>query len=291
MRGITCGFAMSLRKKDNVASAAFEPGITNNGLDFSMLQIHQLSALSDNYIYLLHEPDGGETAVVDPAVAEPVLEALRQNGWKLDYVFNTHHHGDHVGANLQLKQLTGCKIVGAGADRDRIPGIDITVGDGDTIMLGRQSFRVIATPGHTSGHVVYYCADSEALFCGDTLFSLGCGRLFEGSAEEMWQSLQKLKSLPGNTRVYCAHEYTEANGRFALTIETDNADLQRRVNEVAELRHRNLSTLPSTMALELATNPFLREHSPSLRQAVAAGENDSPAVVFAKVRLLKDQFR
>lgn len=256
-----------------------------------MLQIHQLPVLTDNYIYLLHEPISGETAVVDPAVAEPVMEALQNYGWQLDYVFNTHHHGDHVGANVTLKHRTGCKIVGAAADRARIPGIDIAVSDGETIKLGRQSFQVIATPGHTSGHIVYYCADSKALFCGDTLFSLGCGRLFEGSAEQMWHSLQKLKTLPGDTRIYCAHEYTQANGRFALSVEADNPELQQRITEVAELRHHNQSTLPSTMALELATNPFLREHSPNLRQAVAASDSDSPAQVFAKVRLLKDQFR
>lgn len=256
-----------------------------------MLDIHQLPALSDNYIYLLHEPDSGEIAVVDPAVAEPVLKTLQKKGWQLNYIFNTHHHGDHVGANLQLKQSIGCKIVGAAADSHRIPGIDIALSDGETISLGRQSFQVIETPGHTSGHIVYYCAKSQALFCGDTLFSMGCGRLFEGSAEQMWQSLQKLKALPGDTRVYCAHEYTQANGRFALTVEADNPDLQKRIAEVAELRHRNQSTLPSTIALELATNPFLREDSPSLRQAVAANNTDSPAQVFAKVRLLKDQFR
>ncbi|MDD2760177.1 MAG: hydroxyacylglutathione hydrolase [Methylomonas sp.] len=256
-----------------------------------MLQILQLNALSDNYIYLLHDAERGETAVVDPADAEPVLEALHQKGWSLNYIFNTHHHGDHVGANLQLKQATACKIVGALADRQRIPGIDIAVEEGDTIGLGRQSFRIISTPGHTSGHIVYYCQDSAALFCGDTLFSLGCGRLFEGSAEEMWQSLQKLKTLPHDTRIYCAHEYTEANGRFALTIEMDNQALHDRQAEVAELRRLCLATVPSTLAMELATNPFLREQSPSLRRAIGASDTDSPAQVFAKVRLLKDSFR
>jgi len=256
-----------------------------------MLEIIQLPVLTDNYIYLLHDSISGETAAVDPAVSEPIIEALHKRNWQLDYIFNTHHHSDHVGGNLQLKQLTSCKIVGAASDQSRIPGIDITVSDGETVSLGHHSFQIIATPGHTTGHIVYYCADSEALFCGDTLFSLGCGRLFEGSAEQMWQSLQKLKSLPGDTRVYCAHEYTQANGRFALSVEADNPDLQERIAEVAELRRQNRSTLPSTIALELATNPFLREHSASLRQTIGVANSETPANVFAKVRSLKDQFR
>lgn len=253
--------------------------------------ILSIPALSDNYIYLVHEPLSGATAAIDPAIADPVLEALQAHGWQLDYIFNTHHHSDHVGGNLQLKQATGCRIVAAESDRARIPGIDMAVTDGDLIQLGRQSLQVIGTPGHTSGHVVYYSAEAEALFCGDTLFSLGCGRLFEGSAEQMWQSLQRLKALPGSTRVYCAHEYTAANGRFALTLEADNADLIQRMQQVAELSRQNASTLPSTIGQELASNPFLREDSPSLRRAVAASPEDSPAQVFAKVRLLKDQFR
>ncbi|WAR45685.1 hydroxyacylglutathione hydrolase [Methylomonas rapida] len=254
-----------------------------------MLEIIQLPVLNDNYIYLLHDADSGETAAVDPAVAEPVREVLQSKGWRLNYIFNTHHHGDHVGGNLQLKQQTGCKVVGANSDKARISGLDIGVEDGDEIRLGSHVFKVMATPGHTLGHIVFYGADSQTLFCGDTLFSLGCGRLFEGSAEQMWQSLQRLKALPESTRIYCAHEYTQANGRFALSVEADNPALQQRLAEVAELRRQNQSTLPSTLAQELATNPFLREHSTSIRQAVN-GENDSPAEIFAKVRRLKDQF-
>ncbi|AEG01849.1 hydroxyacylglutathione hydrolase [Methylomonas methanica] len=255
-----------------------------------MLTIACLSVLNDNYIYLLHDASAQKTAAVDPALAEPVLKMLKERGWQLDYIFNTHHHGDHVGGNLQLKQATGCKIVGAAADGARIPGIDIAVNEDEQIQLGSCNFKIINTPGHTLGHIVYYCAESHALFCGDTLFSLGCGRLFEGTAEQMWHSLQKLKALPGDTRIYCAHEYTQANGRFALTLEADNPDLQRRTREVAALREQNRPTLPSTIALELATNPFLREHSSSLRKAVAAHDTETPAQVFAKVRLLKDRF-
>lgn len=256
-----------------------------------MLEIIQLPALSDNYIYLLHEPVSGETAAVDPADAEPVLAALRQKDWQLSNVFNTHHHADHVDGNLQLKRQTGCKIVGAKADRQRIPGIDIEINDGDRIKLGDQTLEIIATPGHTLGHIVYYCADSEALFCGDTLFSMGCGRLFEGSAEQMWHSLQRLKALPASTGVYCAHEYTQANGRFARTLEADNPDLQKRLSEVDRLRSQNLSTLPSTIGQELATNPFFREDTPYIRRAVDASGDESPIEVFARIRLLKDHFR
>lgn len=257
----------------------------------TMLEIIQLPALSDNYIYLLHEPVSGETAVVDPADAEPVLSALRKKDWRLSHILNTHHHADHVDGNLPLKRLTGCKIVGAKADRQRIPGIDIEVEDGDQIRLGEQTLEIIATPGHTLGHIAYYCAESQALFCGDTLFSMGCGRLFEGTAEQMWHSLQRLKALPASTRVYCAHEYTQANGRFAVSLEAGNPELQKRIREVEHLRSQNLSTLPSTLALETATNPFLREDSPAIRGAIAASEDDSPIEVFARIRLLKDRFR
>lgn len=255
-----------------------------------MLEITLLPALSDNYIYLLHDPVSQQTAAVDPAEATPVMQAIAHRGWSLDYILNTHHHADHVGANLQLKAQTTCQIVGAGEDRQRIPGIDIALQDGEQFFLGQHAIRAISTPGHTLGHMVFYCRDSEALFCGDTLFSLGCGRLFEGSAEQMWQSLQSLKALPPRTRVYCAHEYTQANGRFALSVEADNPDLQHRLREVADLRTRNQPTLPSTIQQELATNPFLREESPSIRKQLALDASASPQQVFALLRKLKDQF-
>ena len=255
-----------------------------------MLEILQLPVLADNYIYLLHEPISGKTAVVDPAVAEPVIAALNAQGWRLDYIFNTHHHNDHVGANLQLKQLTNCKIIAAEADQHRIPGIDIAVNHNDKIQLGKQTIRVIATPGHTSGHIVFYCAESQALFCGDTLFSVGCGRLFEGSAEQMWQSLQSIKQLPADTRIYCAHEYTSNNCKFALSVEPDNTNLHRRIIEVEQLRATNTSTVPSTLAQELATNPFLRTNSNSIRNALNINKNDE-ILVFTELRKLKDTFQ
>lgn len=255
-----------------------------------MLEILQIPVLQDNYIYLLRDTDSGLTAAIDPAVADAVIDVLTEKSWQLDYIFNTHHHGDHVGANLQLKQQTGCKIVGSAADQARIPGIDIMLGNGDVVKLGNQSFQVIDTPGHTVGHIVYYCADSQALFCGDTLFSLGCGRLFEGSAEQMWHSLEALKALPAETRVYCAHEYTAANGRFALSVDADNSQLRQRIDQVAKLRQQNRPTLPSTIGLELTTNPFFRADNVSIRSNIGMKEQ-SDLAVFRQLRLMKDQFR
>lgn len=254
-----------------------------------MLTILELPVLNDNYIYLLHDPVSGETAAVDPAVAKPVLDALDQKGWQLTYILNTHHHSDHVGGNPELKQKTGCTVIASLSDRNRIPGFDRGVVDGDLITLGKHSARVISTPGHTSGHVVYHFADDNTLFCGDTLFVMGCGRLFEGTAEQMWHSLQKLKALPASTQIYCAHEYTQANGRFALTVEPDNRQLKQRMDVINQLRANHLPTVPSTIEQELATNPFFREDSLALQKTIKM-VNKNPVDVFAEVRRLKDNF-
>ncbi|MGZ5621780.1 MAG: hydroxyacylglutathione hydrolase [Methylobacter sp.] len=254
-----------------------------------MLSILTLPVLNDNYIYLLHDPVSGETAVVDPAVAQPILDILDQKGWQLTSILNTHHHSDHVGGNLELKLKTGCTIIAPLSDRHRIPGIDRSVVDGDEITLGKHSAGVISTPGHTSGHVVYHFADDNMLFCGDTLFVMGCGRLFEGTAEQMWHSLQKLKALPASTQIYCAHEYTQNNGRFALTVEPDNRELQQRMDTVNQLRAKHLPTVPSTIEQELDTNPFFREDSLALQQTVNM-VNKKPVEVFAEIRRLKDNF-
>lgn len=254
-----------------------------------MLTILQLPVLNDNYIYLLHDPVSGETAAIDPAVAQPVLDALEQKGWQLTAILNTHHHSDHVGGNLALKQRTGCTIIAPLSDQNRIPGIDRGVVDSDVITLGKHSARVISTPGHTSGHVVYHFAGDNTLFCGDTLFVMGCGRLFEGTAEQMWHSLQKLKALPAATRIYCAHEYTQANGRFALTVEPANRQLQQRMAVIDQLRTKHLPTVPTTIAQELATNPFFREDSWALQETIKM-VNKTPVEVFAEVRRLKDNF-
>jgi len=254
-----------------------------------MLKIIQIPVLTNNYIYLLHDTASGSTAVVDPALSQPVLDELKHQGWRLNWILNTHHHSDHVGGNLELKAKTDCQVIAANSDKDRIPGFDKGVDDGNVIKIGQYAAKVLATPGHTSGHIVYYFADAAALFCGDTLFSMGCGRLFEGSAEQMWQSLQKLKALPGDTRIYCAHEYTQANGRFALTVEPENQALQQRMIEVNQLRRENRSTVPSILQQELDTNPFLREDSLALQRQINF-EGEMPVSVFAEVRRLKDHF-
>ncbi|MBT8446423.1 MAG: hydroxyacylglutathione hydrolase [Gammaproteobacteria bacterium] len=255
-----------------------------------MLDIVQIPVLNDNYVYLLRDTASEATAVVDPAVAGPVTAALAQSGWTLTHILNTHHHGDHVGGNLELKRASGCTIVGPAADRDRIPGIDIALADGDDYQFGSLGARVLDVPGHTRGHIAYYFADDEALFCGDTLFALGCGRLFEGTPAQMLKSLNKFAALPDTTRVYCAHEYTEANGRFALTVEPDNGALIARMEEVHRMRAAGRPTVPSTLGTERSTNPFLRSSAAGLR-ATLGMEAASDVDVFARTRQLKDEFR
>lgn len=254
-----------------------------------MLEIIQLAVLHDNYIYVAHDAAGEKTVVIDPAVAEPVLEVLRQKGWGLDYIFNTHHHWDHIGANNYLKQQTGCRIFASCYDKKRIDGVDTLLHDGDCVQIGEQTATVLETPGHTLGHIVYYFANSAALFCGDTLFSLGCGRLFEGTAQQMRQSLAKIARLPANTRIFCAHEYTQANAAFALSIDSDNPQLHQASARINKLANEGKPTVPSTVQLELACNPFLRAHKKALRQAVNMPDAH-PDAVFAEIRRRKDNF-
>ncbi len=255
----------------------------------SRLDIKQIPVLNDNYVYLAHCPETGATAVVDPAVTGPVFDALDQTGWTLTHILNTHHHGDHTGGNLEIKAQTGCTIVGPRADRDRIPGIDVEVGDGDTYALGKASAKVFDVPGHTRGHIAYWFEESEALFCGDTLFVMGCGRLFEGTPAQMVNSLAKFDALPDSTRVYCAHEYTQSNGRFALTVEPQNEALQSLMRDVDAKRRQGIPTVPSTLGQERATNPFLRPSSADI-QATLGMPGADIVDVFAEVRRLKDNF-
>ncbi len=253
------------------------------------LEIHQIPVLRDNYVYLARDPLSGACAAVDPSVSAPVLDALRSLGWTLTHILNTHHHHDHVGGNLELKGQAGCTIVGHAKDAARIPGIDVRVNEGDTFRLGEQTAQVIDVSGHTRGHIAYWFADSAVLFCGDTLFSLGCGRLFEGTPEEMWASLRKLRALPDETKAYCGHEYTESNARFALTIEPGNPDLARRAEEVRSLRAEGRPTVPSSIGLERATNPFLRADVDALKTAAGLAGRDAVAA-FAEIRRRKDAF-
>jgi hydroxyacylglutathione hydrolase len=252
------------------------------------LEIQPIPALRDNYVYLLREPQSGAVGAVDPSVAAPVLAALQQRGWKLTHIINTHHHPDHTGGNLELKAATGAIVVGPQADKGRIPGIDVAVGDGDTFKFGDEAATVFDVPGHTRGHIAYWFKDSAALFSGDTLFLMGCGRLFEGTPQQMWVSLGKLKRLPPATRVYCGHEYTQANARFALTVEPKNAALIARAKRVDDLRAEGRSTVPGTLAEELATNPFLRADQAELQRAM--GAPGDPVATFAAIRTAKDNF-
>ena len=255
----------------------------------SRLAIQQIPLLQDNYSYLIHDPVDQVTAIIDPAVTDPVLRALTERGWSLDYIVNTHHHHDHTGGNLDLKRMTGCKIVGPRHDADRIPGIDLGVSDGDTIRVGSAVGEVIAVDGHTHGHLAFWFRESRALFCGDTLFSLGCGRLFEGEPEEMWDSLKRLRALPDETLVLCGHEYSQANAHFALSIDPDNPDLLARAQEIDNKRAKGVSTVPSTIATERLANPFLRADTESIAQAVGM-KGAPPAQVFAEIRHRKDSF-
>lgn len=193
------------------------------------LDIVRIPVLNDNYVWLMREPQGGVVAVVDPAVAGPVLAEAARRRWRITHILNTHHHGDHVGGNREIKEeATGCTIVGPRRDRARIPGIDVEVDDGERYRLGGAEADVFFVPGHTSGHIAYAFREQKALFCGDTLFALGCGRLFEGTPQQMWTSLSRLRALPDDMRVYCAHEYTQSNARFAMTVEADNDKLLKR---------------------------------------------------------------
>lgn len=256
------------------------------------MQVILLPALSDNYIFLLHDPKQNIAAVVDPAEAKPVLRQLEALGAKLVSIFNTHHHWDHVGGNAPLLQHFPQAQVYAGVhDQGRIPGQQIFLQEGDKVEFAGRKASVLFIPGHTKAHIAYYFPpiDQEAgeLFCGDTLFAGGCGRLLEGTPTQMLNSLSKLKALPDNTRIWCAHEYTQKNLQFALTVDGANQDLQTRYAEVIDARRRQAATVPSQLGIEKRINPFLRWNEPALQAAVKSQE---PVQTFARLRGMKDQF-
>ncbi len=253
------------------------------------LQIDHVLCLKDNYVWLLREPQSGKVAVVDPSEAAPVKAKLDALGWTPTHILNTHHHWDHTGGNLELKQATGATVVGPAADRDRIPGIDVALGEGDTYRFGEETTQVYDIPGHTRGHIAFWFSESDALFCGDTLFTLGCGRMFEGTPAQMWASLAKLRGLPPSTRIFCGHEYTQSNARFALAVDPENRALISRAARVDSARAKGRPTVPATHAEERATNPFLRADDPAFAQAQGLDSGD-PVAVFAAMRARKDKF-
>jgi len=252
------------------------------------LQLHQFPCRSDNFGVLIHDATAGLTASIDAPETAAVQMALQQTGWKLTHIFTTHHHSDHTDGNLELKSATGCTIIGPRLESAKIPGIDSVVGGGETLSFGDHKAKVLDTPGHTLGHISLWFEAAKVAFVGDTLFSLGCGRIIEGDPQMMWASLKKLMALPADTSFHCGHEYTEANARFALTIEPENAALQARVTEVKALRAAGRPTLPSTIGAELAANPFLRPHSPAIRKRLGL-EDKADWQVFAEIRERKNK--
>lgn len=255
----------------------------------SQLEVDLFLCRQDNFGVLIHDRDTSETASIDAPDGTTIHKALQRNGWALTHIFNTHHHGDHVEGNLALKSAFNCRIIGPKAEAGKIPGIDQTVSGHDSFTFASRSVTVIDTPGHTRGHIAFHIPSDDLVFVGDTLFSLGCGRVFEGSMEDMWASLEKLKKLPAQTRIYCGHEYTESNARFALTIEPGNSDLQKRAAEVSRKRNRGELTVPTTIGEELKVNPFLRADSVEIRQRLGLQGATDPQV-FAEVRRRKDSF-
>ncbi len=214
-----------------------------------MIEIARVPVLSDNYVWLAHDPASGETAVIDPAVAQPVLDAAAERGWHITQIWNTHWHPDHTGGNAEIKAATGCTITGPAAEAERIPTLDVQVREGDTVRIGNVEADVVDVPAHTAGHIAYHLPSEEVAFVGDTLFAMGCGRLFEGTADQMFANMQKLAALPDQTRIYCAHEYTLSNGRYALMAEPDNEAIRNRMSQVVSARDLGEATVPTTIAL------------------------------------------
>jgi len=253
-------------------------------------EVYQFLCLKDNYGVLIHDSATGATAAIDAPDGDTVVKAAQDKGWTITDLLITHHHADHTqGIPAVRAAFPGVRVVGPAKEAARIEGLDATVVESDYVKVGDLEAKVIETPGHTAGHIVYWFEEDEIAFVGDTLFALGCGRVFEAPPAVMWESLLKLASLPGSTQVYCGHEYTEANARFALTIEPDNAVLKARAGEVATLRAAGKPTLPTTIAAELATNPFLRAEEPSVQAAIGMAGAD-PAAAFAEIRARKDRF-
>lgn len=239
------------------------------------LEVMRIPVLNDNYVWLMHDDESNETVVIDPAVADPVLLAAAERGWTITQIWNTHWHPDHVGGNAQIKAATQCTITGPTAEAGKIDTLDVKVAEGDTARIGAHVAQVMSVPAHTAGHIAYHLPDAKIVFVGDTLFAMGCGRLFEGTAEQMFANMQRLAALNGDTEVYCAHEYTQSNGRFARAMAPDDAAIASRVAQVDAARERGEATVPTTIALERATNLFMRA---------------ADVAELARLRTAKDEF-
>ena len=251
-----------------------------------MLQIHQFPCLSDNYGFLLHDPDSGETACIDTPDGAEYLKQAEVKSWTISHIWNTHWHPDHAGGNETIKAATGCTVI-APAEVERIAKPDRVVAHGDTVSLGRYTADVIDVSGHTNGHIAFHLPDAGIAFVGDAVFALGCGRMFEGQPDQFWDSLQRIKALPQETMLYCAHEYTQANAKFAVHADPQNDALANYAAEIARKREANEPTVPTQLSRELETNPFLRADDPAL---MAKWGGETPAETFAALRAGKDQF-
>jgi hydroxyacylglutathione hydrolase len=253
-----------------------------------MLEVHQFACLDDNYGFLLHDPGSGETACIDTPDADAYLREAAAKGWRITDIWNTHWHPDHAGGNSAIKAATGCRVIAPAGERDRIAGVDRAVGHGDRVALGECEAEVIDVGGHTLGHIAYHLPAAEIAFVGDSLFALGCGRMFEGTAPQFWASLARLAALPTETTLYCAHEYTAANARFALHADPDNPALRDYAAEVTERRSRGEPTVPMQLGRELASNPFLRASDQVMQDRW--GKPGDPVATFAALRAAKDTF-
>jgi hydroxyacylglutathione hydrolase len=250
--------------------------------------VHMFPCLKDNYGFLLHDPLTGETACIDTPESDRILAEAEVKGWTITQIWNTHWHPDHAGGNAAIKAATGCSIVGPKGEAAKIPTLERQVVEGDTVKLGSVVARVIDTPGHTAGHIVYHLPEARIAFVGDTLFALGCGRLFEGTPQQMWTSLGKLRAMPDDTTIYCAHEYTAANAAFALSVDGENRDLVAYSDDVTAKRTKNIPTVPTTIGKEKKANPFLRADDPKLQAFV--GHPGDVVATFAEVRERKNMF-
>ena len=250
------------------------------------LDVHQFPCLSDNYGFLVHDPDSGETAAIDTPDGAEYLKQAEAMGWRITHIWNTHWHPDHAGGNRAIVEATGAKVI-APQEVDKLSPIDRVVAHRDEVTLGEHTARVIDVSGHTNGHIAYHLPQDDIAFVGDSVFALGCGRMFEGEPQQFWDSLSRIRALPPETTLYCAHEYTAANARFALHADPDNAALQSYAKEIEAARAKDQPTVPTRLARELEANPFLRADTPEMQQRWGG---ETPADTFAKLRAAKDAF-